>query len=219
MRNGNLSYEDSILHVMKRDVMRQKSLGLFAYKKVQTTGATGETTTDSSSAATILAKSEENRLLRQQECLKADQVNPFIDANEPDIIDRRDIGAVLDQHVGPRQGNGLFGRRVGHSLKLAKFGVYSAASSVIPSHGVSSSGMNAAGAEQLQQQRTSMTGSASMTASSSMNIARRLMVPSQQRPVTVPTTVSSGYRVWPIGSNVNPPRPASTTEGAMDQVP
>ena len=182
MRSGNLSYEDSILHVMKRDVMRQKCLGPFASKKVPTTGEASS----ASSATTIAAaqsKSDEARLLRLQECLKADQVNPFIDANEPDVIDRRDIGAVLDQHIGPRQGSGLFSRRVGHSLKLAKFGVYSA-SSVTTSHGVSST-----------EQRTAVTGSVSTAPS--LSLARRLMVPLQQRPA------APAFRVWPVGSNPN----------------
>lgn len=204
MRAGNLSYEDMILHMMKRDVLRQKSIGPFAAKK---TPAAGDAPTTVSADAP-LRDEDAARVSRLQECLKADQLSPFIDSNEPDIIDRRDISAVLDQHLGHRQSCGAFGRRVGHSLKLAKFGVFSAthtaSASMARSH--STTTISATGPDSF---RTTVA-SAESGAAAPVSAVRRMMMPLQRG------SAMPAYKVWPVNPNTATPQ-AATTEGASDQ--
>lgn len=199
---------------MKRDVMRQKAIGPFAPKKAPSTetqistsaGAGAASSANISTSTGAQSRDDETRLTRLQECLKADQVNPFIDSNEPDIIDRRDISAVLDQHIGPYQGSGVFGRKIGHSLKLGKFGVYSAPSSA------ASGAVSSVTSATMGAQRPGITGATSI--GTSMSAAKRLMMPAQREGSVAPMA-----RVWPASSNATSNQPNTAgTEGVNQQV-
>lgn len=196
LQAGLLSYEDMVLHHMKMKVARAKQIGPFVPKK--SAGAnTADSTTKTEgeeSVAELIAKEGEIRLSQQKQRLQADQMCPFLDANEPDAIDRRDICAVLEQHIGSRQGSGTFSRKVGRSLKLAKFGMFPSVAAA------------------------TTTTAGNVTLPPAPGLIRRHLPPSFQR-----TSIAAGFRVWPANPNPANPgsstkQPAAPPAPARDSV-